>query len=61
MVDNYKEINAEAEIKNSQSIFHFYKRMIAFRQKSPIQTSYFMEHLRVCQIFQIMLLLINAN
>ncbi|MDU1888074.1 MAG: alpha-glucosidase, partial [Enterococcus faecalis] len=35
MVDNYKEINAEAEIKNSQSIFHFYKRMIAFRQKSP--------------------------
>ena len=23
------------KIKNSQSIFHFYKRMIAFRQKSP--------------------------
>lgn len=32
--DNYSEINAAADVKNNQGIYQFYKRMIAFRQKS---------------------------
>lgn len=33
---NYKEINAKAELADSNSVFHYYKKLIALRKKYPI-------------------------
>lgn len=34
MIENYKEINAEAQVGQDDSIYEFYKKMIDFRQNS---------------------------
>ena len=34
MIENYKEINAEAQVGQADSIYEFYKKMIDFRQNS---------------------------
>ena len=31
---NYKEINAEAELKDKNSFFHYYKKLVALRRRS---------------------------
>ncbi len=33
---NYKEINAKAETKDPNSVFHYYKKLIALRKENPI-------------------------
>lgn len=33
---NYKEINAKAETVNPDSVFHYYKKLIALRKQNPI-------------------------
>ncbi len=33
---NYKEINAKAETKDPDSVFHYYKKLIALRKENPI-------------------------
>ena len=33
---NYKEINAKAETKDPDSVFHYYKKLIALRKQTPI-------------------------
>lgn len=33
---NYKEINAKAETANPNSVFHYYKKLIALRKENPI-------------------------
>ncbi|MGB4033669.1 MAG: hypothetical protein WBM21_02375, partial [Christensenellales bacterium] len=33
---NYKEINVEQAMKDKNSIFHFYKKLIAFRRGNPL-------------------------
>ncbi len=33
---NYKEINAKAETANPDSVFHYYKKLIALRKQNPI-------------------------
>ena len=33
---NYKEINAKAETKDPDSVFHYYKKLIALRKANPI-------------------------
>lgn len=33
---NYKEINAKAETKDPDSVFHYYKKLIALRKQAPI-------------------------
>ena len=33
---NYKEINADAQTKDSDSVFHFYKKLIALRKELPV-------------------------
>lgn len=33
---NYKEINAEAELADPDSVFHYYQKLIALRKKTPI-------------------------
>ncbi len=33
---NYKEINAKAETANPDSVFHYYKKLIALRRQNPI-------------------------
>ena len=35
---NYTEINAEEELKNMDSVFHYYKKLIALRKKYEIFT-----------------------
>ena len=35
---NYKEINAEEELKNPDSVFHYYKKLIALRKEYEILT-----------------------
>ena len=35
LIDNYKEINAQSQLDDENSIFTFYKKMIDFRQNSP--------------------------
>lgn len=34
--DNYQTINLESQLNDTDSVWHFYKKMIAFRQNSPI-------------------------
>lgn len=33
---NYKEINAKAEMEDSDSVFHYYRKLIALRKENPI-------------------------
>ncbi len=33
---NYKEINAKAETKDPNSVFHYYKKLIALRKENPV-------------------------
>ena len=33
---NYKEINAKAETKDPDSVFHYYKKLIALRKENPV-------------------------
>ncbi|MDE6025385.1 MAG: alpha-glucosidase [Lachnospiraceae bacterium] len=33
---NYREINAEAEVNNPDSVFHYYKKLIAMRKQNPV-------------------------
>lgn len=33
---NYKEINAKAETADPNSVFHYYKKLIALRKQTPI-------------------------
>lgn len=33
---NYKTINAEAEMKNDKSVFHYYRKLIGLRKKYPV-------------------------
>ena len=33
---NYKEINAKAEAADPDSVFHYYKKLIALRKENPI-------------------------
>ena len=33
---NYKEINAQAQIEDKNSIFHCYKKLVEFRKKYPV-------------------------
>ena len=33
---NYKEINAKAETADPNSVFHYYKKLIALRKENPI-------------------------
>ncbi len=33
---NYKEINAKAEVEDPNSVFHYYKKLLALRKKYPV-------------------------
>ena len=36
MNPNYKEINAKAETADMDSVFHYYKKLIALRKQNPV-------------------------